>query len=204
MKFRFFQPDLFECSLVRDADGSVNRRGFARRTVIPGLRGKCAHGRSPLAETPVNIALAGSRISAVLRGHMALASHSGSCDGCGDQCSRQKFKTSHLISPLDMKSQQRVASLWKWSSDRPIKVTFPHVASTLREVGHVGTIIHPVRVPQDQVRRLIYWGDIAACLHLARRDPSTWMLANEKLAPREQARSTNRRPADRAIATAAS
>jgi hypothetical protein len=34
-----------------------------------------------------------------------------------------------------------VASLWKWSSDRPIKVTFPHVASTPREVGRVGTII---------------------------------------------------------------
>ena len=47
-----------------------------------------------MAETPVNIALAGSRISAVLQGYMALASHSGSCDGCGDQCSRQKFKIS--------------------------------------------------------------------------------------------------------------
>jgi hypothetical protein len=206
MKFRFFQPDFFECSLVRDADGSVNRRGFARRTVIPGLRGKCAHGRSPLAETPVNIALAGSRISAVLRGHMALASHSWSCDGCGDQCSRQKFKTSHLISPLDMKSQQRVASLWKWSSDRPIKVTFPHVASTLREVGHVGTIIHPVRVPQDQVSfvTLNLLGRHRCLLTSSSRHPSTWMLANEKLAPREQSRSTNRRPADRAIGTAAS
>ena len=32
---------------------------------------------------------------------MARASHSGSCErGCGDQCSRQKFKFSHLISPL--------------------------------------------------------------------------------------------------------
>ena len=96
-----FQPDLFKCSLVRDADGSINRRGFARRTVIPGLGGKCAHGRSRLAETPVNIALAGSRIGAVPQSYMALASHSGSCErGCGDQCSRQKFKLSHLISPL--------------------------------------------------------------------------------------------------------
>ena len=102
-----FQPDLFKCSLVRDADGSINRRGFARRTVIPGLGGKCAHGRSRLAETPVNIALAGSRIGAVLQGYMAFASHSGSCEhGCGDKCSRQKFKISHLVSPLDMKSHR--------------------------------------------------------------------------------------------------
>src|SRR5882757_4028772 len=36
---------------------------------------------------------------------MARASHSGSCErGCGDQCSRQKFELSHLISPLYMKS----------------------------------------------------------------------------------------------------
>src|SRR5882672_5394469 len=95
-----FQPDLFKCSLVRDADGSINRRGFARRTVIPGLRGKCAHGRSRLAETPVNIALAGRRIGAVLQSYMALASHGGSCDGCGDQCSRQKVKIGHLVSPM--------------------------------------------------------------------------------------------------------
>src|SRR5712671_2671678 len=65
---------------------------------------------------------------------MALASHGGSCErGCGDQCSRQKFKTGHSISPLDMKSQQRVASLWKWSRARPIKVTITHLVSTPRE-----------------------------------------------------------------------
>jgi hypothetical protein len=34
-----------------------------------------------------------------------------------------------------MKSQQRLAPLWKWSSDRPIKVTIPHLASTQREIG---------------------------------------------------------------------
>jgi hypothetical protein len=28
-----------------------------------------------------------------------------------------------------------LASLWKWSSDRPIKGTFDHVVSTPREVG---------------------------------------------------------------------
>ena len=150
-----------------------------------GLRGKRAHGRSRLAETPVNIARAGSRISAVLQGYMALASHSGSCDGCGDQCSRQKFKISHLISPLDMKSRQRVASLWKWSSDRPIKVTFPHVASTPREVGHVGTIIHTVRAPQDQVSFVtpnLMERDRCRPTY-GSRHLSTRMPANEKLAP---------------------
>ena len=36
----------------------------------------------------------------VPRGYVALASHSRSCEhGCGDQCSRQKFKLSHSISP---------------------------------------------------------------------------------------------------------
>src|SRR5260370_42666467 len=42
---------------------------------------------------------------AVPRGSMARAGHSGSCErSCGDQCSRQKFKLSHLISPLHMKA----------------------------------------------------------------------------------------------------
>src|SRR5258708_39626080 len=36
---------------------------------------------------------------------MARVSHSGSCEhGCGDQCSRRKFKLSHLVYPLYMKS----------------------------------------------------------------------------------------------------
>jgi hypothetical protein len=34
-----------------------------------------------------------------------------------------------------MKSQQRLAPLWKWSSDRPVEVTIPHPASTQREIG---------------------------------------------------------------------
>src|SRR5258708_37733003 len=50
----------------------------------------------------------GARIGApcaVPRGSMARASQSGSCErACGDQCSRQKFKPSHLISPLHMKA----------------------------------------------------------------------------------------------------
>src|SRR5260370_36067282 len=41
----------------------------------------------------------------VPRGYMAISSHSGSCDhGCGDQCCRQQFQLSHLISPLYVKS----------------------------------------------------------------------------------------------------
>jgi hypothetical protein len=116
---------------------------------------------------------------------MALASHSGSCDGCGDQCGRQKVKIGHLVSPFDMKSQQRVAPLWKWSSDRPIKVTFPHVVSTPREVGRVGTIILPVRAPQDEVSfvKPDLMGRDRCRLTSGLRHPSTRMLANEKLAP---------------------
>jgi|SRR5450631_180398 hypothetical protein len=108
-------PDRYRSGLVawyhgtarqdRDPDGSIDRRGFARRSIVPRLRGKCAHGRSQLAETPVNITLAGrgSRIGAVP--YMALAGHGGSCErGCGDQRSRQKFKLSHSISPLIRKA----------------------------------------------------------------------------------------------------
>jgi hypothetical protein len=86
-------------------------------------RRRNADARRSNADTAVNITGGGggARIGvlcAVPRGYMALASHSGSCEnGCGDQCSRQKFKLSHLIYPLHMKSQRRVAPLWKWSSD---------------------------------------------------------------------------------------
>jgi hypothetical protein len=67
---------------------------------------------------------------------MALASHGGSGKrGGGNQRSRQKFKLGHTMSPLDMKSQRRLAPLWKWSGGRPIKGTFSHVPSTPREVG---------------------------------------------------------------------
>jgi hypothetical protein len=34
-----------------------------------------------------------------------------------------------------MKSQQRLAPAWKWSSNRPIKVTIAHLASTPRDPG---------------------------------------------------------------------
>ena len=87
------------------ADGSISRRGFARSVVIPGLAGKCAHARSRDAAWPVNITRVGrdTRIGVrceLPRGYMALASHSGSCEhGCGDQCSRQKFKLSDSGSP---------------------------------------------------------------------------------------------------------
>jgi hypothetical protein len=42
-----------------------------------------------------------------------------------------------LISPLHMKSQQRVAPLCKWGSDRRLELQLPHVVSTPREVGRV-------------------------------------------------------------------
>jgi len=137
MEFRF-QPDLFErvafsvqagpisiwirCLAATNGkagsarDRSITRHGFARRSVIPGLRGKCAHGRSPIADTPVIITCVitcvgrDSRFGVVPQGYMALASHSGSCErGCRDHCNRQKLKLGHSISPLDMKSQQRLA-----------------------------------------------------------------------------------------------
>jgi hypothetical protein len=67
---------------------------------------------------------------------VGLASHSGSCEqGCADQRSRQKFKFSHSISPLDLKKPTALAPLWKWRSDRPIKVTFAHAVSMPREFG---------------------------------------------------------------------
>jgi hypothetical protein len=118
------RPDLFECDHVgarsgptsirvhhltaangwpiHDANELIGPCGFARRTVIPGLRGKCVHGRSPDAVTSVNIARVGrgGRSGVMPRVHMSLASHCGSCDrgGC-DQRSRQEFSCSHSISP---------------------------------------------------------------------------------------------------------
>ena len=94
-------PMQFHCqarTLLRSATacGSVSRRGFARRRVIPGRRGKCAHGRSRNAGIPVKITRAGrgARIGVhgdMARGDTALAGHGGSRErGCGDQCSRQK------------------------------------------------------------------------------------------------------------------
>jgi hypothetical protein len=82
---------------------------------VRGRRRKCADARRSNADTAVNITgCGGSACIGVLcdmpRDYMARASHSGSCEhGRGDQCSRQKFKLSHLISPLHMKSQRRVA-----------------------------------------------------------------------------------------------
>ena len=72
---------------ARDPDGSISRHGFARRTVVPGLRGKCTHGRGRSADTPVNSR--DSCVGAVLQGRMALARHGGSCErSYSDQCSR--------------------------------------------------------------------------------------------------------------------
>ena len=123
------------------------RLGFARDIVVgPGRCSKCADARRWNADTAVKIlgGEEGARIGVLRevlpRGYMARAgqSHSGSCErGCGDQRSRQKFKLGHLVSPLHMKSRQRVAPLWKWGSDRRTKVTFPHAVSKLRGVGRV-------------------------------------------------------------------
>jgi hypothetical protein len=63
---------------VLDAEGSTSRRGFARGTVIPGRSGKCAYGRSPMAETFIGRTRAGrdTRIGVqreVPRGYTAVA-----------------------------------------------------------------------------------------------------------------------------------
>jgi hypothetical protein len=80
---------------------------------IRGRRSKRASARRSNGDRAVNI-MSGegsARIGVLcemLRGYMACTSHSGSCEhGCGDQCSRQKFKLSHLISPSHMKSRRQ-------------------------------------------------------------------------------------------------
>jgi hypothetical protein len=90
------------------------RLRFARDIVpAPGRGSKCADARRWNADTAVNITGGGggARIGLrceVPRSYMARASHGGSCEcGCRDQCSRQKSKLGHLVSPLDMKSQRR-------------------------------------------------------------------------------------------------
>ena len=126
---------------VRDADGSISVR-FAR-DIVPGPRrcSKCAHARSRNADTPVNIALVGRGTRAgalceVPRGSVALASHSGSGKhGCGDQRSRQNFNLSHFNFSIGYEKPTTSAPLWRWRGDRPIEVTFPRVASPLREIG---------------------------------------------------------------------
>ena len=57
---------------------SVDRRGFARWSVVPGLSGKCADGPGPDAGTPINIRR-GARLEMPC-GHVALASHRRSCE----------------------------------------------------------------------------------------------------------------------------
>ena len=89
---------------------SIHRSGFAGRTVIPGLRGKCVYSRSPDTGTSVNIARVGrsGRSGVMPRVYMSLAGYCRSCErGGDDQRSRQEFGCSHSISPLDMKSQRR-------------------------------------------------------------------------------------------------
>ena len=73
---------------------------------VRGRRSKRAEARRSNADRAVNIMSGGgsTRIGVLCempRGYMARASHSGRCEhGCGDQCSRQKFKPSHSVFPL--------------------------------------------------------------------------------------------------------
>jgi hypothetical protein len=100
---------------------SAYKRVIADVASSPGRRprSKCAGARRSNADTAVNMTGGGgsARIGVLCempRGYMARASRSGSCKhGCGDQCGRQRFKLSHLISPLHVKSQRCVAPLWK-------------------------------------------------------------------------------------------
>jgi hypothetical protein len=139
---------------IDNADGSVSRRGLAGRSVVPGLRRKRAHGRSPNAGSTVDIRSRGARISAhrdMPPGYMALASHGGSCDhGCGDHCSRNKFKLGHSISPCGYEEPGVLAPLRRWRREPAIKGTIPHLYSTSREAG-------------------------ASCHHGFRRSPMKWV-----------------------------
>jgi hypothetical protein len=91
---------------------------------VRGRRSKCADAQRSNADTAVNIKGGGgsARIGVLCempRGYMARASHSGSCEhGCGDQCSRQKFKLSHLISPLHEKPTASGSSFWLHDDQR--------------------------------------------------------------------------------------
>ena len=111
---------------------SISRRGFARGVVIPGLAGKCAYARSRDTAMPVHVTRAGhgavmraflSACCEVPRVRMVLSGQHRSCQHrCGDQCSRQKFKLCHSISPSDMKSHKAWLLLeWRWRSNRPFK-----------------------------------------------------------------------------------
>jgi len=89
---------------------SAYKRVIADVAIFPvrGRRRKCTDARRSNADRAVMMGGGGSARIGVLcempRGYMARESHSGSCEhGCGDQCSRQKFKLSHLISPLHEK-----------------------------------------------------------------------------------------------------
>ncbi len=105
------RSDAFLCAAF-----SAYKRVIADVAIFPvrGRRRKCADARRSNADRAVMMGGGGSARIGVLcempRGYMAGASHSRRCEhGCGDQCSRQKLKLSHLIFPLHMKSQRRVA-----------------------------------------------------------------------------------------------
>jgi hypothetical protein len=105
------RSDAFLCAAF-----SAYKRVIADVAIFPvrGRRRKCADARRSNADRAAMMGGGGSARIGVLcempRGYMAVASHSGRYEhGSGDQCSRQKLKLSHLIFPLHMKSQRRVA-----------------------------------------------------------------------------------------------
>jgi pimeloyl-ACP methyl ester carboxylesterase len=117
----FSRTDPFLCSAF-----SAHKRVIAdvASSSVQGRRSKCTDARRSNADTAVNITGDGgsARIGVLCemsRGYMARASHSGSCEhGCGDQCSRQKFKLSHLISPLHEKPTASGSSFWLHDDQR--------------------------------------------------------------------------------------
>jgi len=96
---------------------SAYTRVIADVAIVPvrGRRRKCADARRRNAGTVVTITGGGRGVRIdvprmVPRGYMTRASHSrGSDHGYGDQCGRQKVMTGHSTSPMDMRSQQRLA-----------------------------------------------------------------------------------------------
>jgi hypothetical protein len=113
--------DPFLCSAL-----SAHKRVIAdvASSSVQGRRSNCTDARRSNADTAVNITGDGgsARIGVLCemsRGYMARASHSGSCEhGCGDQCSRQKFKLSHLISPLHEKPTACGSFFWLHDDQR--------------------------------------------------------------------------------------
>jgi hypothetical protein len=118
--------------------GSKPRLRLAGGVVGPGRCSKCADARRRTANVAVNVTRGGrgGGICCEMPGHMALASHGGSCEhGCSDQSSREKSKFGHSISPSDTRSQRALASPWQMrAAPNHLNAPFAHRFSTQREV----------------------------------------------------------------------